>query len=125
MNNDHALATLPAGVTRLRLSQSREAPPAPVIMPGDLMPELPGNRVDVPSAGTALAPPPESPPAGGVRTERALCRYVTVKGTFVKGGGPYLCNVIFSPVGAPHQIALVAPPALLCRVRRRIAESLM
>jgi hypothetical protein len=33
--NDPALATLPAGVTRHRLSQSREAPPAPVIMPGD------------------------------------------------------------------------------------------
>ena len=33
------------GVTRLRLSQSREAPPAPVIMPGDMMPKPPGNGV--------------------------------------------------------------------------------
>jgi hypothetical protein len=30
------------GVTRLRLSQSRDAPPTPVIMPGDMMPKPPG-----------------------------------------------------------------------------------
>ena len=33
------------GVTRLRLSQSRDAPPAPVIMPGDMMPKPPGSRL--------------------------------------------------------------------------------
>jgi hypothetical protein len=33
------------GVTRLRLSQSREAPPTPVVMPGDMMPKPPGSRL--------------------------------------------------------------------------------
>jgi hypothetical protein len=33
------------GVTRLRLSQSREAPPTPVIMPGDMMPKPPESSV--------------------------------------------------------------------------------
>ena len=33
------------GVTRLRLSQSREAPPTPVIMPGDMMPKPPGSSL--------------------------------------------------------------------------------
>ena len=33
------------GVTRLRLSQSRDAPPTPVIMPGDMMPKPPGSRL--------------------------------------------------------------------------------
>ena|GEM_PF-6842885 len=33
------------GVTRLRLSQSRDAPPAPVVMPGDMMPKPPGSRL--------------------------------------------------------------------------------
>jgi hypothetical protein len=32
------------GVTRLRLSQSRDAPPTPVVMPGDMMPKPPGNK---------------------------------------------------------------------------------
>src|SRR5580698_1883335 len=31
------------GVTRLRLSQSRDAPPTPVIRPGDMMPKPPGS----------------------------------------------------------------------------------
>jgi hypothetical protein len=31
------------GVTRLRLSQSREAPPTPVVMPGDMIPKPPGS----------------------------------------------------------------------------------
>src|SRR5580704_3017943 len=35
------------GVTRLRLSQSRDAPPIPVIMPGDMMPKPPGTRLEV------------------------------------------------------------------------------
>src|ERR1700731_4497881 len=43
-----------AGVTRLRLSQSREAPPAPVIMPGDMMPKPPGSRLQI----HPRAPPP-------------------------------------------------------------------
>jgi hypothetical protein len=33
------------GVTRLRLSQSREAPPTPVVMPGDMMPKPPGTKI--------------------------------------------------------------------------------
>ena len=33
------------GVTRLRLSQSRDAPPTPVIMPGDMMPKPPGSSL--------------------------------------------------------------------------------
>src|SRR5579864_3621315 len=33
------------GVTRLRLSQSRDAPPTPVVMPGDMMPKPPGSRL--------------------------------------------------------------------------------
>src|SRR6202043_2642653 len=41
------------GVTRLRLSQSRDAPPAPVIMPGDMMPKPPGSRLQ-----TRLRAPP-------------------------------------------------------------------
>jgi hypothetical protein len=36
-----------AGVTRLRLSQSRDAPPTPVIMPGDMMPKPPGSRLQI------------------------------------------------------------------------------
>jgi hypothetical protein len=47
----HASLNKLAGVTRLRLSQSREAPPAPVVMPGDMMPKPPGNRVDSPIRG--------------------------------------------------------------------------
>ena len=43
-----------AGVTRLRLSQSREAPPTPVIMPGDMMPKPPGSRLQT----RPRAPPP-------------------------------------------------------------------
>src|ERR1700688_1310994 len=39
------------GVTRLRLSQSREAPPTPVVMPGDMMPKPPGNGVYRPVRG--------------------------------------------------------------------------
>jgi hypothetical protein len=35
------------GVTRLRLSQSREAPPAPVIMPGDMMPKPPESGLQI------------------------------------------------------------------------------
>jgi hypothetical protein len=35
------------GVTRLRLSQSREAPPTPVIMPGDMMPKPPGSGLQI------------------------------------------------------------------------------
>ena len=35
------------GVTRLRLSQSREAPPAPVIMPEDMMPKPPGSGLQI------------------------------------------------------------------------------
>jgi hypothetical protein len=31
------------GVTRLRLSQSRDAPPTPVMVPGDVMPKPPGS----------------------------------------------------------------------------------
>jgi hypothetical protein len=54
--NDHALAKTPAGVARLRLSQSREAPPAPVVMPGDMMPKPPGNRVDSPVRGHRTRP---------------------------------------------------------------------
>jgi hypothetical protein len=33
------------GVTRLRLSQSRDAPPTPVVMPGDMMPKPPESSV--------------------------------------------------------------------------------
>jgi hypothetical protein len=33
------------GVTRLRLSQSREAPPTPVVMPGDMIPKPPGSSL--------------------------------------------------------------------------------
>src|SRR5580704_17027914 len=33
------------GVTRLRLSQSRDAPPTPVIMPGDMTPKPPGSSL--------------------------------------------------------------------------------
>ena len=41
------------------LSQSSEAPRAPVIVPADMMPKPPGNDADEASpAGTALAPPP-------------------------------------------------------------------
>ena len=35
------------GVTRLRLSQSREAPPTPVIMPGDMMPKPPESGLQI------------------------------------------------------------------------------
>jgi hypothetical protein len=44
------------GVTCLRLSQSREAPPAPVIMPEDMMPKPPGSGLQI----RPQAPP--SPP---------------------------------------------------------------
>src|SRR6202051_2839056 len=36
-----------AGVTRLRLSQSRDAPPTPVVMPGDMMPKPPGSGLQI------------------------------------------------------------------------------
>jgi hypothetical protein len=58
-----------AGVTRLRLSQSREAPPAPVIVPGDMMPKLPEGEVQV----RPRVPHSPRPPAclrKGVLTER-------------------------------------------------------
>ena len=46
------------GVTRAGLSQSSEAPRAPVIVPADMMPKPPGREADEASpAGTALAPP--------------------------------------------------------------------
>ena len=35
------------GVTRLHLSQSREAPPTPVIMPGDMMPKPPESGLQI------------------------------------------------------------------------------
>jgi hypothetical protein len=35
------------GVTRLRLSQSRDAPPTPVVMPGDMMPKPPGSGLQI------------------------------------------------------------------------------
>jgi hypothetical protein len=35
------------GVTRLRLSQSRDAPPTPVIMPGDMMPKPPESGLQI------------------------------------------------------------------------------
>src|ERR1700733_8110231 len=35
------------GVTRLRLSQSRDAPPTPVIMPGDMMPKPPEGGLQI------------------------------------------------------------------------------
>jgi hypothetical protein len=42
------------GVTRLRLSQSRDAPPTPVVMPGDMMPKPPGS---------GLQTHPQAPPS--------------------------------------------------------------
>ena len=35
------------GVTRLRLSQSRDAPPTPVVMPGDMMPKPPESELQI------------------------------------------------------------------------------
>jgi len=74
-----------AGVTRLRLSQSRVAPPTPVIVPEGMMPEPPGNGVYGPAAGTALAPPAESTLPDGVRNLDEMAGYVTVIRTDVKG----------------------------------------
>ncbi len=46
-----------AGVTRSFLSQSSDAPRAPVVVPADMMPKPPGSGGDEPlPAGTALAP---------------------------------------------------------------------
>jgi len=45
-----------AGVTRPFLSQSRVAPPAPVVVPASVMPEAARERIASPRAGTALAP---------------------------------------------------------------------
>jgi len=45
-----------AGVTRHPLSQSRVAPPAPVLVPASMMPEAARERVANPRAGAALAP---------------------------------------------------------------------
>ncbi len=46
-----------AGVTRAGLSQSSDAPRAPVVVPADMMPKPPGSGGDEPPpAGTALAP---------------------------------------------------------------------
>ena len=45
-----------AGVTRACLSQPRDASPAPVIVPGGVMPEAARERFATPPAGTALAP---------------------------------------------------------------------
>ena len=47
------------------------------------MPEPPGNGVYGPAAGTALAPPPEGTPAGGVLGERGF-GYMVEPGTSVK-----------------------------------------
>jgi hypothetical protein len=55
------------GVTRHRLSQSREAPPTPVIMPGDMMPKPPGSGVQIRPQAPHPAPPFSLPPEGVLR----------------------------------------------------------
>jgi hypothetical protein len=69
------------GVTRLRLSQSRDAPPTPVIMPGDMMPKPPGSGLQI----RPRAPP--SLPCRGVPPRHVLHRSedcgVTVIDTYV------------------------------------------
>ncbi len=52
------------GVTRLRLSQSRDAPPTPVIMPGDMMPKPPGSGLQIRPQAPHPAPPSGLPPEG-------------------------------------------------------------
>ena len=52
------------GVTRLRLSQSRDAPPTPVIMPGDMMPKPPGSELQIRPRAPHPAPPSGLPPEG-------------------------------------------------------------
>src|SRR5580700_4424430 len=74
------------GVTRLRLSQSRDAPPTPVVMPGDMMPKPPGSRLQT----HPRAPP--SLPRRGVPPRHVLHRSenygVTIIETIVKRSSP-------------------------------------
>jgi len=53
-----------AGVTRLRLSQSRDAPPTPVMVPGDMMPKPPGSGLQIRPRAPHPAPPFSLPPKG-------------------------------------------------------------
>src|ERR1700676_2064993 len=50
------------GVTRLRLSQSRDAPPTPVVMPGDMMPKPPGSRLQTHPRAPPSLPCRDVPP---------------------------------------------------------------
>jgi hypothetical protein len=50
------------GVTRLRLSQSRDAPPTPVIMPGDMMPKPPESRLQTHPRAPPSLPRRDVPP---------------------------------------------------------------
>jgi len=67
------------GVTRADLSQSSEAPRAPVVVPAGMMPEPPENAADEAApAGTALAPiDRRHRPTSFTNDERGLSPHVT------------------------------------------------
>jgi hypothetical protein len=73
------------GVTRVRLSQSSEAPHAPVIVPAGMMPKPPENEADEASpAGTALAPTGRRHRPTSFTTSEIRSEYVTGIETKVK-----------------------------------------
>ena len=72
------------GVTHLRLSQPGEAPPTPVVVPDDMMPEPPGSGVQIRPREPLSPRPPVMPPDGRPLRGRDDSPSVIVLATFVK-----------------------------------------
>ena len=78
------------GVTRLRLSQSRDAPPAPVMVPGDMMPKPPGSGLQI--RPRAPHPPHLSACLRKASFERAGCALVAYWETKVNTGATIILS---------------------------------